>query len=988
VKNLSRLALLSTLSIAALGGCNLTYDREGLEFPSDLVCEGATPNRCEVTAGSPYCTDLASSASNCGDCGLICSGTCSGGSCSGTVTCSAPLQPCNDGIKDYCANVTSDATDCGFCGNSCGTQTCGSGFCHVACDAAFPDEWLVPGVGWQCFDFKNDKNNCGSYGNVCASGACAAGGCLPAPACPPLATACNAGSGEYCSNLSEDPNNCGSCGSVCAAGSACVAGSCIQGTCPGGDLRADGLQTACIDVQRDPLNCGFAGNSCGNGVCLNGSCDYTGAGTLPSGGLDWNVWNAGASIEEAIFNGASCPVGASAQTCQHMGEVFMVDLAPLGGMADCSNATADDELGLFDWSCVADPLYPTTQFYMYSTGLKPGKRLADLIDGNLQWKPNAVRVWVGGVYSGSTVRGIWRANPILPLPTDGNLTTAAVFVQPQNGKVNPSVNFSAQGAALAVLPGRVLSPVSTLPAVVASDLSFLWIDGRIDATGAAGGVRLSNTWRSVVRGVDVSKPIGNYDYGIHLSYSSRVRVEDSASRGFDYGLYVDSGSDNRLARVRVEDTQTSGAYLYYTTNVTVDGLTARPGPGRNTYGAKGFEAHGVTGGLISGVDVAGFGTGLVVGNWSTNNRFSNVAAAACTSVGVEIQDTTGNWLDGAVVSENGEAGVLIWYGSGNVLTDVLAVSNGQYSPAYGAGIYLYNANDNRILAVTSSDNAVGLALAGANNNLIASGAFVRNTVGGVAFGNSYGTLLADFAAGGNGDFGLYTDGFSETALTGWILLGGNGGTGDCNVPSPNMNSGFTGMGSCTLTSPSADYQVAFMDPATAFVGYTGEDAVNTSDSNGSGIVMDFGDPAMDWFGFARPHRAWLGSGFGVLGCAGGWAPRSVMCGGGWNPTAQIYDWSLPFSSDLRAVLPQPSTRPLRTHAWSDSSAANFVTSAIEFPGINGNEDGLCDFNSGEYCLWTPNIGAYQGHNAPMGWTNIGLTQAYGTNMSRYYYNGY
>lgn len=984
MKILSRLALLSALSVAALG-CNLTYDREGLEFPTDLVCEGATPNRCEVTAGSPYCTDLATSASNCGDCGLSCAGTCSGGNCSGAVTCTAPLQLCNDGIKDYCANLSTDATDCGSCGISCGPQTCGSGFCHVSCGAAAPNEWLVPGVGWQCFDFQNDVNNCGSYGHSCGTAGCANGACLPAPACPPLATACDAGFGEYCSNLSEDPNNCGGCGIRCAAGTPCRDGVCLGSTCGATDWVADGLQLACADVQNDPYNCGSPGSFC-PGVCLGGLCNSTGAGSLSSSGYDWNFWLTGTTVDEALSFGSLCMPG-SGQPCVHLGEVRRVDLSTLPGV-DCSNATADDELGLFEWACFQNPA-PPNDSYLLSTGFKPGKGLADLIDGSLQWKPNAVRVRASGVYVGSTVRsGWWPNNPILPLPADGNLTTAgAIYVQPQNGKVNPNVIFGAPGTALVVLPGRVLSPTSVQPAVAAPSVSFTWIDGRIDARSAGGGVQLSNAAYSVVRGADLSTLPGNYHRGIELLNSSRVRVEEVAIRGFQYGLYVDSGADNRFAQVRVEDSETGGAYLYGTARITVDGFTARPGPARNTFGARGLEMYWSTDGVFNAVDVAGYGTGVVVGNGSTRNRLTDVAAAACTDVGVEIDDTSGNLLDGVVASENGDAGVLIWYGSGNALTDVLAVSNGHASTTYGAGIYLFNARDNRLMAVTASDNQVGLALLGARNNLIASGAFVRN-LGGVAFSDSTGTLLADFAAGLNTEFGLYSDSTSQTKVTGVVLLGVNAGTGDCNVAAPGVNAGITGVGPCTFTLPSEGYQIFWLDPLDALAGYTAEDFANTSDSNGSRSILDFGDPSIDWFGFDRPHRAWIGAANTVLGCAGGWAPSSGACGGTWASAAQIFDWSLPTGSVLRGKLAEPSTLPIRTHLWNDTTTASFLSSAVEFPGINGNEDGLCDAGANEYCLWTPNIGAYQGHNTGAGWTNLGITQVPGANLSRYYFNGY
>ncbi len=44
-----------------------------------------------------------------------------------------------------------------------------------------------------------------------------------------------------------------------------------------------------------------------------------------------------------------------------------------------------------------------------------------------------------------------------------------------------------------------------------------------------------------------------------------------------------------------------------------------------------------------------------------------------------------------------------------------------------------------------------------------------------------------------------------------------------------------------------------------------------------------------------------------------------------------------------------------THTWADTTSSTFLRNAVE---ITGNGNGLCESN--ETCLYTPNMGAYQG----------------------------
>ena len=48
------------------------------------------------------------------------------------------------------------------------------------------------------------------------------------------------------------------------------------------------------------------------------------------------------------------------------------------------------------------------------------------------------------------------------------------------------------------------------------------------------------------------------------------------------------------------------------------------------------------------------------------------------------------------------------------------------------------------------------------------------------------------------------------------------------------------------------------------------------------------------------------------------------------------------------------------HTWSDASTVTYLRNASEIMGDEiGNDNGLCETD--ETCLYTPNIGSYQGH---------------------------
>ncbi len=158
----------------------------------------------------------------------------------------------------------------------------------------------------------------------------------------------------------------------------------------------------------------------------------------------------------------------------------------------------------------------------------------------------------------------------------------------------------------------------------------------------------------------------------------------------------------------------------------------------------------------------------------------------------------------------------------------------------------------------------------------------------------------------------------------------------------------------------------------SFVGkVTTNDTKNSSDSNGSAAYM----VGNDWLNFDNRFRAW-----GKQGLTFPDATNTGRCQLG--DTCQIWDWSLKSNDTIvRNVNFCPNGSIVETHIWenignqgfcdsnykgsvsiSNTCITTFLRNAIEIFGDGvGNENGICE--SGEECMYTPNIGAYQGHSA-------------------------
>ena len=164
----------SILFSATLLACS--GDNQGPQ-PTAVFPVGAAGGTGMCPAGqlncANVCTDVRSSAANCGACGRSCGlGICDNGQCS----CPSTLTTC----LGVCVDTQSDPANCGNCGAACGVgQACNAGRCGKPCVPACA-------AGQTCFD------------GVCS--------------CPPGQLAC----AGMCVDTKTTPAHCGGCNMACA----------------------------------------------------------------------------------------------------------------------------------------------------------------------------------------------------------------------------------------------------------------------------------------------------------------------------------------------------------------------------------------------------------------------------------------------------------------------------------------------------------------------------------------------------------------------------------------------------------------------------------------------------------------------------------------------------------------------------------------------------------------------------------------------------
>lgn len=669
---------------------------------------------------------------------------------------------------------------------------------------------------------------------------------------------------------------------------------------------------------------------------------------FPANGADWNdyVRNDGSTALDATD--VACDAAADGprySACLHAGEMRAIELT---GETSCAGLTAVDALGAFDWQCVDDG----GTIKMVSTGLKPGKHLSDLIDfGALAWKDNTITV-SGGSF-GSSAPAKWWSNPIVSANAGGTLSQPGTVYVVTAASLPAPVSIDADRAALVIAPGVTAQVAGSAQDAVRVELnrSFGWLEGAIDATGHNIGLQLFHAvfWR--LRGVQISNGTGTYA-GLYMVTTRKSRFEDVSISAHPYnGLQMYASSNgNTFRNLRIADSGSDGMYVRDSTGLQVKGLTLTD----NAW--SGLLLYNSTDALVEDVTVSGSGDdGLKAYTACDGFQVRNARLVDNGLTGASVDHCPGLRMSDVTANNNNSSGLQLSGINGGALQRITTFNNGF------DGILLFSGAVNvSIAGVTAANNGrAGVETQSASgNNLFAGIASANNTQAGFLLSSGANTIV-DTAAAHNGNYGYRLIG-AGNYVSGLLKVGNN--LFDCLN---NAGSGLTN--SCTNEVTSDSTLTSGISLATAFVAEVSADSVN---AQGATPLQNYAD-ITDWVAFETALRGWGLAGASPFPDSGnqGRCVAGTQC--------RIWDWAARSSDTvLRDVLSVPTGVDSLTHTWSAVDAAacaaipgaswdgsactsTVLRHAVEIGGDGiGNDNGLCE--SGETCLYTPNIGGYQG----------------------------
>ena len=624
-------------------------------------------------------------------------------------------------------------------------------------------------------------------------------------------------------------------------------------------------------------------------------------------------------------NSAACN---PANPCHHGGMEREVVLPNFGSCGDF--AVVDNE-GAFNWSACDDGS-GTVKFRTH--GFQSGKGLKDLLVPGA-FKPFFVTITSANAHNSlDSVMGDPYGNSVSNLPvnsaavetinTNGEIYTytsdfesAGIHI---NGNGISIVDVSAGGAEIRFPTGGFGTncnynsggPGSTAHCMIFSQgRDFLYFSGKIQGTADMSnfsnvGLYLHTVRHSIVETSDIE---WGTDDGIYIKNSDRVVVSKVKVGNF-YDAADVPGSTLGTG-IRFKNGSFHRVHDIKTYNTGLAGVLLNGSIENKLIKGTVFNSgdHGVILEANSHANVIGL------------YNISNISDTGATGAGLQIANSNDNIVTGLTVANASEDGVQILAATKTILQNVTSVSNG------ATGLF--------------SD---GLA---SDNVYIQMGVFNNQNIG-YWSNNSEDQFLSDFAAINNGAYGIQEDVDLSANMGGGTIFVGNNGTADCFT---DAGSGFSD-GNCAPANGSSHGVDGGLTSAGLFRGAFASVDYNTM---------------TDWFTeITQPEGLW-----GQEGGAYPAADRRGACIPGETCEEFSYDYvssNASLRGRLSTVHPNNNaamTRPYKAGSVTFTIGARemFKEEAKEFGLViqPGNNNGVCE--TGESCVLTPNIGAYQGHDS-------------------------
>jgi hypothetical protein len=640
----------------------------------------------------------------------------------------------------------------------------------------------------------------------------------------------------------------------------------------------------------------------------------------------WGTWMV--PVADAGNNTTPCSptVPLKRNACVHAGEAFQ---ATIVDSDSCEGIAARDTLGAFEWVC--EDLGSSIR--ISTTRLKIDRGLGDLISG-FEFKDNAL--WIDGPGWGRrSVQPLTWKNSIVPIPTTGpgdaiDLSGAGNIFVAESPVVAPGYRILSPNVSVVALPGASISATPSggdncngntgpdgapnLRCLISSNSPYFWIEGALGLAGTENGlIYAPGSDYGVVKNLQMLTTPSQY---VAYFWGSVLRGENlravyPSAQTQGWGFLFSGGSYNVISRVRANNVFSAalsiGCLSCWVEDVEIANSRS------NSANASALQI-----------------------SLSTNVRASRIRIVNPVSQGVRIFRSSRVVIQDLVVAGSGSDGVSILGNVGGI-SESIRIQNAHLSNNLDEGV--------------SVDRSEGV--------LIQNTGIYNNTSAGVSLTETavliQGLQLASVRNARGISWTASSDIARPMELHGEFLVGNS----DTCLPGVNSVAGFDS--SCNPVAPSTATGI-LQNPATpAWRSKLSErDSVNQSPNQTmEGLITP--TSATDWFDFENPFRILYlnASNLFVIGARG---PSSA------SPQS-IWDLSLLASSWLKRQPAQASgncTAPLDVvHSFDNvvsglSTPINGLAYAVErLDDDIGNHNGICE--AGEECLYTPNIGPYQGH---------------------------
>jgi hypothetical protein len=537
----------------------------------------------------------------------------------------------------------------------------------------------------------------------------------------------------------------------------------------------------------------------------------------------------------------------------------------------------------------------------FESALKPDKGLRDLVTAD-GWLANHVTV----AGHGSTEPSIWWTNPVLPLPDGSGVSQLAlghaVYVLDASRNTD-GYTIAADHVSVVTLGQSTLTYNNNATATIIVDhVDAPWLELTIDAIQTRGGLHVDTSRFAQVYRTTVLGGANNVGFGaaIELVGVTSSRIRSLTSLGAEtIGVLVGAGTSESSDNY-IADLQVTSAHT------------------------KGLYLNAGTRNLVDGVTIANCVAAVQMGSYCDGGIAPN------------------NTITDARIYDN-ENGLSV-NSEGNRLIDATFANN----------------NNDAIVLSNNCGHPWGTVIAGAT--------IAFSAARGINL-DDHTTTILDVVALGN------ATGVSAGGQTGWAnLVATDSTTTDVDLLQPSTFDGnliVTGSGACTNTGGYAGVTNLTCAPtgaSTATVYFSGS---TLGAFVGPGPDRAYPESEPDWL-TVGPHQA-----IGQWNVVGRWT-----AGNGALLDLSLRTGSSLLGSQIVAAPNEPMIANAPCPAAVDGNRISqnhfdgqiggytdqtYLSNAIEIvsprnPGYGaGNHDGLCE--SGEQCLYAPNLGAYQGSGA-------------------------